>query len=96
MNNKSDELKLKPRPSQSVPLQIPTDTLNSLQKVALNRDMSVEALMNFYIGQGLRQDVAKLFSEQVLATTAQVLARRISSQDELAAILREIQGEAAV
>ncbi len=55
--------------------------------------MSYPALLKLYIGQGLRQDVAKLFADRVLEATAQVLARHIHSEEEVAAILREIQGE---
>jgi hypothetical protein len=66
-----------------------------LREVAATRDMSAEALMKLYIGQGLRQDTSRLFSERILETTARVLARHISSEEERSAILREIQGEAA-
>ena len=88
-------LQLKPRPTQDVLLQIPADTLSKLEKVANHRDMSVYSLLKFYIGQGLRQDSTQLFSDRVLETTAQVLARHISSEEERSAILQEIQGEVA-
>ncbi|MBC7527418.1 MAG: hypothetical protein H7308_07685 [Chthonomonadaceae bacterium] len=65
-------LPLKPRLTQDVPLQIPADTLLTLEKVANSSDMSVDALLKFYIGQGLRQDPTQLFSDRVLETTAQV------------------------
>jgi len=55
---------------------------------------SVEALLRFYLGQGSRQDAAKLFSDRVLETTAQVLARHIHSEEEISAIIREIRVEA--
>lgn len=88
------QLNLRPRLSQTVSIQIPTDTLSSLKKVAASRDMEVEALLKFYIGQGLRQDISKLFSERVLESTAQVLARHIQSEDEILTIIQEIQAEA--
>lgn len=50
-------LRFRPRPSTTVTLPIPNDTLAALEKVAAGRDMSVEALLKFYIGQGLRQDL---------------------------------------
>jgi len=77
--NKPDEefeLRLRPRVAETVSIEIPADTLESLKKVAASRDMSMEALLKFYIGQSLRQDLTKLFSERILDTTAQVLARR--------------------
>lgn len=88
------ELHFRPRAVETVSIQIPTDALASLEKVAASRDMSYQALLKLYIGQGLRQDLAKLFSDRVLETTAQVLARHIPSEEEVSAIIREIRVEA--
>jgi len=76
-------------------LKIPVETLKSLERVAASREMSVDALIKFYVGQGLRQDLAKLFADRVLETTEQVLTRHIQSEEEVSAILKEIRGEAA-
>ncbi|NEQ68451.1 MAG: hypothetical protein F6K21_23710 [Symploca sp. SIO2D2] len=61
MNKPENEftLQLHPRLQKQVSLNIPTDTLASLKKVAASRDMSCEALIKLYIGQGLRQDLEK-------------------------------------
>lgn len=88
-------IRLRPRPSESVALQIPTETLELIRRVAATRDMDVDELLKFYIGQGLRQDATRLFSERILETTAEVLARHIPSEEERSAILREIHGVAA-
>ena len=97
MNNSEEEIKLqlRPRTAEIVSLNIPIDTLASLEKIAANRDMSVEALLKFYIGQGLREDLAKVFSERLLDKTAQVLARHLESSEEISTIIREIQAETA-
>jgi hypothetical protein len=97
MNNPEAEIKLqfRPRITETVSIEIPTDTLESLTKIAANRDMSVEALLKFYIGQGLRADLTKAFSERLLDTTAQVLARHLNSEEEISTIMREIQAETA-
>ena len=97
MNNYEEEIKLqvRPRTAEIVSLNIPIDTLASLEKIAANRDMSVEALLKFYIGQGLREDLAKVFSERLLDKTAQVLARHLESAEEISTIIREIQAETA-
>ncbi|MEG4170245.1 MULTISPECIES: hypothetical protein [unclassified Microcoleus] len=97
MNNSEEEIKLqvRPRTAEIVSLNIPIDTLASLEKIAANRDMSVEALLKFYIGQGLREDLAKVFSERLLDKTAQVLARHLESPEEISTIIREIQAETA-
>jgi hypothetical protein len=44
-------------------LQIPVDASASLEEVAASRDMSIDALLKFYIGNGLREDKVKLFSD---------------------------------
>ncbi|CAG0940753.1 hypothetical protein ANRL1_00262 [Anaerolineae bacterium] len=87
------ELRFRARPIESLSLQIPADTLASIKRVAASRDMSEQALIKFYVGQGLRQDLAKMFAERVLETTSQVLARHIQSSEEVSAILHEIQVE---
>ncbi|MDB9417992.1 hypothetical protein [Microcystis aeruginosa] len=52
--------------------------------------MSYEALLKLYIGQGLRQDLTKMFSNRILETTAQVLAKHINSEVEISSIIEEI------
>jgi len=98
MNKPEEELnlRLRHRATETISIEIPTDTLDSLKKVAISRDMPFEALLKLYIGQGLRQDLTKLFSERVLETTARVLARHIQSEEEISTILREIQTEATI
>jgi hypothetical protein len=85
------ELKLRPRPSTTLSLKIPTDTYENLERIAAARDMSVDALMKFYIGQGLRQDLTQRFADHVMDLTAQVLARHGQSPEQVEAILREIR-----
>lgn len=95
MSNNQEELKLhlRPRVTEVVSLNIPTDTLASLKEVAASKDMSVEALLKFYIGQALRQDIAKLFNQRLLDKTAQVLSRHIQSEEEISRIMQEIKAE---
>jgi hypothetical protein len=79
------------RSATEVVLRVPDDVLESLIRVAKHRDMSVDALIRFYIGQGLRQDVTNLFSAQVFDATADVLAKHLESPEEVALILDEIR-----
>jgi hypothetical protein len=88
-------VQVRPRPTKPISINIPVDTLTTLERVASTRDMSVHALLKLYIGQGLRQDAAQLYADRVLEMTAEVLGRHLDSQEEVAAILREIQGKAA-
>jgi hypothetical protein len=55
-------LVFRPRPSEDVVLSIPLDALASIREIAAERDMSPEALLKLYIGQGLRQDIARRFA----------------------------------
>jgi len=87
------ELKIRPRATEEVSIGIPSDTRAALRKVAASRDMSEQALIKLYIGHGLRQDLAKLFSDRVLEATAQVLSRHLESEEEVSAIMQEIRGE---
>ena len=57
------ELRVRPRDSEAVSLKIPKDTLESLRRVAKQKGMSLEALLKFYIGKCLRQDLSQLFSD---------------------------------
>jgi hypothetical protein len=96
--NKNDaplELFMTPRPSKSVSLSVPLDTFSNIERIAASRDMAPEALMKLYIGQGLRQDSAQSFSERLIATTAEVLARHIASEQERIEIIQEIRGKTA-
>jgi hypothetical protein len=86
-------LSVRPRETDVVTLAIPKDTLASLRQVAAQREMSEQALLRFYIGQGLRQDLARLFGDRVLATTAHVLARHLQSDEAVAASMHEIREE---
>lgn len=68
MNNLTHEftLKVRPRPQEYISLSIPTDTLASLKKITASRNLSDEALLKLYIGQGLRQDLAKQFGDSLI------------------------------
>ncbi|MGF1672778.1 MAG: hypothetical protein ACFCUV_03725 [Rivularia sp. (in: cyanobacteria)] len=93
MNKPEEELELQSKSptTATVAIQIPIDTLEPLKKVAQSRNTSPEALLRFYIGQGLRQDLAKILSERVLESTSNVLAKHIQSQEKVATIMNEIK-----
>ncbi|CAN5623437.1 hypothetical protein BH24ACI2_BH24ACI2_15580 [soil metagenome] len=52
-------LKFYPRKTKEISLQLSTDVVDLLRKKAEEREMPLEALLKFYIGQGLRQDLSK-------------------------------------
>jgi hypothetical protein len=84
---------LRPRRRESVDvkLSVPIDVLASLERVAQRRDLPLNALLKFYIGQNLRRDLADYFSNDVLERTEEVLSRRLSSKEEVSEILHEIK-----
>lgn len=49
-------LQVRPRASISVTLLVPDDVLASLQRVATDREMSLDGLLKLYIGKGLKVD----------------------------------------
>jgi translation initiation factor IF-2 len=87
------DLKVRSRDSKPVTLHIPADTLESLEKIAAGRDMSVEALLKLYIGRSMHQDLAKLSTDRLLKKTEKVLKQHIQSEEEVSAILKEIRVE---
>lgn len=89
-------LKFEPRESEEIVLNIPKDVIASLEKVAARRDMSVHALLKFYIGQNLRQDLANLFAGDVFEKTEEVLTKHLKSKDEVLEILHEIKNDLVV
>lgn len=87
------DLKVRSRSSKPVTIHIPADTLTSLKRIAAGRDMSVEALLKLYIGQSMRQELAKLSADRVLEKTEHVLKQHIQSEEEVSAILKQIRVE---
>jgi hypothetical protein len=86
-----EELRIRPRETETVSLRVPKDVLASLGVLAQEREMSVEALLKLYVGQGLRQDLSRRFSERMLTTAEEVLSRHLESPEEVTTILQEIR-----
>ncbi len=84
-------LKYREQETVELKLDIPKKVLNSLERVAAKRNLPLEAVVKFYIGQGLRLDVVNLFSGNILEKTEEVLSRHIQSKEEVSEILREIK-----
>jgi hypothetical protein len=64
----------KDRPMRHISLRIPEDVLQNLKRVAPLKGMSgYQALMKFYIGQGLRKDLRELWQAENAAKLEAVL-----------------------
>ncbi len=59
------DLKLLPREQEQIVLNMPTSVLASLREVARSRDLSLTALVKFYVGKGLRQDLSQQWNERI-------------------------------
>ena len=95
MKKPEEILSFHQRPAETVTIQIPADTLTSIKQVAETKEMSEQALLKLYIGNGLRQDLSRLFSNRVLEMTQKVLSRHLQSEDEVRRIMQEIRGQEA-
>jgi hypothetical protein len=73
MQNKSEkyiteegfELKFYPQEMEEVLISLPKLTLEAMEKVAKRKDLPLKALLKFYIGQGLRQDLTPAESKEL-------------------------------
>ncbi len=64
----------KDRPMTHISLRIPEDVLQNLKRVAPLKGMSgYQALMKFYIGQGLRKDLREIWQAENVAKLEAVL-----------------------
>lgn len=51
-------LKFYERESVDVKLNIPKDVIETLKKIAEKKDLSIESVLKFFIGQGLRKELS--------------------------------------
>jgi hypothetical protein len=63
--------------TQEISIGIPPETLQALEQVARRKDLPLKALLKFYIGQGLRQDLS---SEEAKELTLKRLKSRKGSE----------------
>jgi hypothetical protein len=61
------KLTFRERESVEVKLNIPKDVLKTLEKIAEKKNLSVESVLKFFIGQGLRNELdSKSLTESAL------------------------------
>lgn len=78
------------RSKREVVLSMPTDVIDSLEKIAPQKGFAdYQSLLQFYIGQGLREDEAKyLFNNEQLFIDA--LKKRGISNELLQEVYKEV------
>ena len=80
-----------PHQVEVLSISIPVETLAAIKRVAVEQDVPYEALIKYYIGRGLREDLARMMYDRVLDQIPEVLARHIESEEEIAVIIKEIR-----
>lgn len=79
MTEENFELKFYPRETKTVSLEISADVFEVLKKKAEERDMPLKALLKFYVGQGLRNDLSEEEAKEL--ALKRLKSRRNSKQD---------------
>ena len=83
----------KDRPTRPITIRMPLDVLEDLKKVAPLKGMSgYQALIKFYVGQGLRQDLELLWEKDRVEKLEAALAK-LEVQSELKSILQKLLRE---
>lgn len=80
------ELKPYPEEKEEITIGIPKLTFEALKKIAERKDLPVKAVIKFYIGQGMRQDMTpEESSELTLTRLKNIKSLRQSVEVDLAA-----------
>lgn len=56
-------LKFYDRPSSDITINLPDDVIETLEKVAAERNLPIPAILKLYVGQSMRVDLAENFPE---------------------------------
>ncbi len=75
------EVTIRPRPMETINLEIPRTALEMLERVAAERDTSVHGLLKMYISHALREDWRAFFPNVVSPAAQELLHRRTTSPD---------------
>lgn len=77
----------KERPTTSITMRMPVDVLEDLRKVAAYKGMSgYQALIKYYVGQGLREDLQQMRKNNLLKTIEDILEREKVTPEVIAEI----------
>ena len=59
MTEEGFELKFYPEEKEEITISVPKLTFEALKKIAERKDLPLKAVIKFYIGQGMRQDLTQ-------------------------------------
>lgn len=59
MTEEGFELKPYPEEKEEITISVPKLTFEALEKIAERKDLPLKAVIKFYIGQGMRQDMSE-------------------------------------
>jgi len=81
------------RKKMMVSLRMPKDVVENLKRIAPLKGMSgYQALINYYVGMGLRRDLETLWLQEVPGRIQDILAKHGLTGDEQDEILEELLG----
>jgi len=87
----------KDRPTKHISIRVPADVLEDLKRVAPLKGMSgYQALIKFYIGQGLRKDLRELWEAETSGRLDTVLAQCGVDPEQRREIIERLNEETAV
>ena len=85
----------KDRPMKHISIRIPEDVLDDLKRVAPMKGMSgYQALIKFYIGQGLRKDLRELWEAETSGKLETVLVECGVDPEQRQEIIARLKEEA--
>lgn len=83
----------KDRPMTTVTLRVPVDVVDSLKEIAPQRGFSgYQALLKFYVGEGLRRDEAEYLWGPAQRMAAALKRRGVSAKVVEAAVREAVSG----
>lgn len=64
------------RPATTILMKMPADVINDLERVAQSKGMTTyQALIKFYVGQGLRKDIAEIQKKKSAEQAKRILGK---------------------
>ena len=89
-----DRRTVKARKSSEFTTRFPDDVIRALEHVARSRGVSCEALVAEYVGTGLRSDLDRLFSDNLIPALSEELQKRELDTSEVEALVAEVVAKA--
>jgi hypothetical protein len=84
-----------PESYETVEVDLPAKAMWRLEQISKHRERACDVLLREYIGEGIRRDATRLFSERALLVMEQVLSANLPP-DEVERLMAEVTAEFAI